>query len=285
MEPRPLSPDGRLWRPGVRLGVRPGSWFHQTECFGPVLGVMAAATLDEAIALQNGVPYGLTGGIHTLDPTEVDRWLDGVEVGNAYVNRSTTGAIVGRQPFGGWKLSSVGPGAKAGGPNYVAQLGTWRLQRPAGDSAERFLADAAASDRQVWATELSVEHELAGLWCEANRFRYRPLPMIAIRVGPGSSPVAVTRVLGAAEVCGVPTLVSQAETESDEAFLGRIDQLGLTRVRALGAVSEALRRGAAARDVHLADDPVTADGWLELRHYLREQSVSRTLHRFGTVID
>src|SRR5688572_5395113 len=110
VEPRCLDADDRLWTPGVKVGVRPGSWFHRTECFGPVLGVMRAADLDEAIAFQNDVPFGLTGGIWTLDPTEVDRWVEQVEVGNAYVNRHTTGAIVRRQPFGGWKRSVVGPG-------------------------------------------------------------------------------------------------------------------------------------------------------------------------------
>ncbi|MFP9072269.1 aldehyde dehydrogenase family protein, partial [Enterococcus faecalis] len=87
-----------------------GSWSHLTEVFGPVLGVMRARTLDEAIALQNAVPFGLTGGLHSLDEDEIDTWLDRVEVGNAYVNRHITGAIVQRQPFGGWKASVVGPG-------------------------------------------------------------------------------------------------------------------------------------------------------------------------------
>ena len=116
----------RLWSPGVRIGVRPGSWFHQTECFGPVLGVMRADDLDHAIELQNAVAYGLTGGLHSLDEREIERWLDRVEVGNAYVNRHTTGAIVRRQPFGGWKRSSVGRGAKTGGPDDVARFVTFR---------------------------------------------------------------------------------------------------------------------------------------------------------------
>ena len=122
VEPRYLG--GQVWSPGVRVGVRPGSWFHVTECFGPVLGVMRAADLDHAIELQNATPYGLTGGIHSLDEAEIERWLDGVEVGNAYINRGITGAIVQRQPFGGWKRSSVGCGPKAGGPDYVAELVT-----------------------------------------------------------------------------------------------------------------------------------------------------------------
>ncbi len=116
LEPRPLDDTGRLWTPGIRTGVRPGSWFHLTECFGPVLGVMRARDLDDAIGIQNATPFGLTGGIHSLDPAEVRHWVDRVEVGNAYVNRHITGAVVQRQPFGGWKRSSVGAGQKAGVP-------------------------------------------------------------------------------------------------------------------------------------------------------------------------
>ncbi|MDH3755104.1 MAG: bifunctional proline dehydrogenase/L-glutamate gamma-semialdehyde dehydrogenase, partial [Acidimicrobiia bacterium] len=125
VEPTQRAVGGRLWTPGVKLGVRAGSWFHDTECFGPVLGVMRADDLDQAIEWQNAVAFGLTGGLWSLDPDQIATWLDRVQVGNAYVNRPITGAIVGRQPFGGWKRSVVGPGAKAGGPNYVAQLGTW----------------------------------------------------------------------------------------------------------------------------------------------------------------
>ena len=145
--PRQLDDEGRLWSPGVKFGVAPGSWFHTTECFGPVLGIMRVETLDEAIDLQNAVAFGLTGGLHSLDEAEIDHWLDRVEVGNAYVNRHITGAIVQRQPFGGWKASTVGPGAKAGGPHYVAQIGDWQdsRRRPAG---RRRLARLGAGRRR-----------------------------------------------------------------------------------------------------------------------------------------
>src|SRR5690606_15539300 len=102
------------------------SRMHLEEFFGPVLGVMHARSLSHAIELQNAVAYGLTAGLHTQDPDELAQWLDRVQAGNLYVNRGMTGAIVQRQPFGGWKRSSVGPGAKAGGPNYLVGLGAWR---------------------------------------------------------------------------------------------------------------------------------------------------------------
>ena len=121
-------------RPATRSSGRPGS----SSAFAAARSstarsasarcsaLMRAEDLDEAIDLANDTPFGLTSGIQSLDDREVDRWVERIEAGNLYVNRPITGAIVGRQPFGGWKASSVGPGAKAGGPNYVLQLARWR---------------------------------------------------------------------------------------------------------------------------------------------------------------
>ncbi len=85
MTPRQLDDSNRLWTPGVRDGVAPGSDFHLTEFFGPVLGLMTASNLTEALALQNAVDYGLTAGIHSLDVREVETWLEAVQAGNLYV--------------------------------------------------------------------------------------------------------------------------------------------------------------------------------------------------------
>ncbi len=132
LKPYPLDHTNRLWSPGLRSGVEPGSEFHQVEYFGPVLGVIRVKTLQEALEVQNGTDYGLTAGLHSLDPNEINYWLDRVEAGNVYVNRGITGAIVQRQPFGGWKLSSVGASTKAGGPNYLFGFGTLRpIDEPA----------------------------------------------------------------------------------------------------------------------------------------------------------
>ncbi len=273
------------WSPGVRIGVVGDSWFHRTECFGPVLGIMAAGDLDEAIALQNATSFGLTGGIHSLDDTEVDHWLDAVEVGNAYVNRGTTGAIVQRQPFGGWKASSVGPGAKAGGPNYVSQLGRWVDAGPNGDDDGRaWLAAATASDQSSWADEFGLEHDPTGLFCEANIFRYRPLDRIAVRVENDVAPAVVRRVEAALERVGVSAVWSMAATESQADFASRLGGLGVERVRLLGRAESELREAAIAYGVYVADEPVVADGRRELLFYLHEQSISRTRHRYGNVV-
>ncbi len=282
---RPQRLGDRLWSPGVRLGVTAGSWFHRTECFGPVLGVMAARDLDDAIRLQNASDFGLTGGIQSLDPEEIQRWTDRVEVGNAYVNRGITGAIVQRQPFGGWKASSVGPGAKAGGPGYVMQFGVWQpTSSPSTTAPGSWLAGAAADDQQWWWEHYGREHDPTALFCERNVFRYRPLPAVAMRVAVGTPTEHTARVRAAAQRCGVPLIESWARHESDADFAARLERLDVTRVRVLGPVPDEVRAVAARRNIHLADDPVTASGRVELRHYLREQAVSETTHRFGNLV-
>jgi RHH-type proline utilization regulon transcriptional repressor/proline dehydrogenase/delta 1-pyrroline-5-carboxylate dehydrogenase len=122
LEPRSIEGNPYLWTPGIKWGVRPGSYTHLTEFFGPLLGVMRAENLEEAIRLVNRTGYGLTSGIESLDVREQERWKEGVRCGNLYVNRGTTGAVTLRQPFGGMRKSALGPAIKAGSPNYVAQL-------------------------------------------------------------------------------------------------------------------------------------------------------------------
>ncbi len=89
----------------------------QQEFFGPLLTLFHAASLDQAIEILNGVDYALTGGLISRSPQNIARIREEAEVGNLYINRSITGSLVGRQPFGGYRLSGVG--AKAGGPDYM----------------------------------------------------------------------------------------------------------------------------------------------------------------------
>lgn len=122
LKPQQNPTNPNLWSPGIKLGVKKGGYTQQTELFGPVLGLMKAQNLNHAIDLANSTPYGLTSGIHTLDEREQLIWQHKIIAGNCYINRTITGAIVQRQPFGGCKKSSFGNGSKAGGPNYLLQL-------------------------------------------------------------------------------------------------------------------------------------------------------------------
>ncbi len=95
----------------------PASRLGQVEIFGPVLAVLRARDFDEAVSLFNGTEYGLTGGLFSRRPERLDQARCEFEVGNLYLNRAITGARVGVQPFGGFKMS--GTNAKAGGPDYL----------------------------------------------------------------------------------------------------------------------------------------------------------------------
>ena len=325
LEPRRLDGEAPLWSPGIKLGVRRGSFFHRTECFGPVLGLMRATDLDDAIILANDQPFGLTSGLQSLDDREVARWLDRIEAGNLYVNRSTTGAIVGRQPFGGWKASSVGPGAKAGGPNYVLQLGHWRpharpaesaplspeveallargLDALADDDSRAMLRASAAAYAAAWRDHFRREHEPIPLLGERNVFRYRACRRIVVRaeIATPAGRLALAQVLVAARTCGVPVEISVAggrldswvgghddptgTIESEAELAARLASATIERLRALTPLMSATRAAAHATGVTVLDEPVLGAGRLELRAYLREQAVSRVVHRYGTVME
>lgn len=240
IEPAPVADAGplsrnedgetKLWRPGVREGVRRGSEYHLTEYFGPILGIMTADTLEEAIEIVNEIDYGLTSGLQSLDADELATWLEGVEAGNLYVNRGITGAIVRRQSFGGWKKSAIGPGTKAGGPNYLHAFGSWsdapvrdtaevaepvaQLLRAAADAdldAEelRWLQDAARSDARAWADEFGIARDASGLGIERNLLRYRPVPVV-VRAGADAILAQTLRVIAGALAAGSPATISLA---------------------------------------------------------------------------
>lgn len=276
IEPAPVTDAGplsrnedgetKLWRPGVREGVRRGSEYHLTEYFGPILGIMTADTLEEAIEIVNEIDYGLTSGLQSLDADELATWLEGVEAGNLYVNRGITGAIVRRQSFGGWKKSAIGPGTKAGGPNYLHAFGSWsdapvrdtaevaepvaQLLRAAADAdldAEelRWLQGAAGSDARAWADEFGIARDASGLGIERNLLRYRPVPVV-VRAGADATLAQTLRVIAGALAAGSPATISLANPlpvgiaeqlrAAKHTVVVEDETLWANRVRALAAV-------------------------------------------------
>ncbi|QDV30588.1 Bifunctional protein PutA [Planctopirus ephydatiae] len=285
LEPVQSPQDPCLWSPGIKLGVKPGSWFHLTECFGPVLGIMCSTTLDEAIKWQNATSFGLTAGLHTLDKEEQVYWKDRVQAGNVYINRSTTGAIVRRQPFGGWKRSSIGPGAKAGGPNY-SHLFTRLTDRNSFVSP----VEIGHSYQKAWNQQFSLSHDPSKLHCERNEFRYCPSRGVILRVGicdEIAASQAIERAQLVARITGVRLIISDSKIESEVDFLTSLAVLAgqAEFLRIVGAVSEAVFKAAADLDLNWIDAPLTAHGPTELRYWLREQSVSQTRHRYGLITD
>ncbi|MEL0290990.1 MAG: bifunctional proline dehydrogenase/L-glutamate gamma-semialdehyde dehydrogenase [Aquiluna sp.] len=318
MKPEQLDETGKLWSPGVIEHVRPGSRSHLVEYFGPVLAIMTAPNLNAAIALQNSVDYGLTAGIHSLNSQEITDWLARVQAGNVYVNRGITGAIVQRQPFGGWKKSAVGPGAKAGGPNYLFGLTDWvteengALEPVETKEMNALLAQAAMSelsDDQVASLIRCAQSDLAalrhyfsgvkdetGLEAEWNYLRYFRSDC-TIRVQAGASDYETWRVLVTATALGnieisaesLPSNLMgmlgrvgiQTKLESEESWLESL-KLQPRRVRVVGELSEiTVDSPLASVDVAIYDGPVTESGIIEGLAFFKEQAVSVTTHRFG----
>ncbi|MGH9188870.1 MAG: proline dehydrogenase family protein [Acidimicrobiales bacterium] len=112
--------DGYFVGPTIVTDVEPTGRLATEEVFGPVLAVMRAASFEEALALANASDYALAAGIVSRSPSHIARATRALRAGNVYVNRPITGAVVGRQPFGGFGLSGVG--SKAGGPDYLLQF-------------------------------------------------------------------------------------------------------------------------------------------------------------------
>jgi RHH-type proline utilization regulon transcriptional repressor/proline dehydrogenase/delta 1-pyrroline-5-carboxylate dehydrogenase len=233
--PQPLEGNPNLWSPGVKYGVQPGSYSHRTEFFGPVLSVMRFNSLREAVALVNQTGYGLTSGLESLDEREWEYWTDHLRAGNLYLNRVTTGAIVLRQPFGGFGKSAFGPGMKAGGPNYVAQFMDF-TDAPASPGSvtpetERFkelvlqlraratesgiardeveqIAVAAASFEQSQKDEFSQRHDHFRLLGQDNVRRYLPLSDVRVRVHENDTAFDLFARVCAAHAAGCRVTVS-----------------------------------------------------------------------------
>ena len=320
LKPEKLDDAGQYWRPGIRDGVAPGSPFHLTEYFGPVLGIMTAKTLDEATALVNAIDYGLTSGLHSLDEDEVAQWLANVQAGNLYVNRGTTGAIVQRQPFGGWKKAAVGAGTKAGGPSYLIGLSHWvdapvtadapadalskAALRAAGDVSDderAWLSGALSTDAAAWKAEFGAVVDATGLETEQNALRYQAVP-VTVRI-EDASPLHAVRVLAAGLRTGASITVSTARelpasvtswlraagltvaVENDTVWTARAARLAQTggRIRLVGGgLADTAARTGGSPAVAVYGNPVLSAGRIEMLTFLREQAVSISAHRFGT---
>jgi RHH-type proline utilization regulon transcriptional repressor/proline dehydrogenase/delta 1-pyrroline-5-carboxylate dehydrogenase len=230
LEPKQDPHNPNLWSPGIKLGVKEGGFIHQNELFGPVLALMCADNLAHAINIANGTPYGLTSGIHSLDEREQNYWIKHIEAGNCYINRTITGAIVQRQPFGGCKESSFGRGAKAGGPNYVMQMMEGEQvflphERDHVSEDVKILnsiiekISLTSEQIQLWKASIenytyywnhcfSKEHDPSLVVGQDNLLCYLPLKNLEIRLHDNSSPLDILRVIAAAIICETPLLLS-----------------------------------------------------------------------------
>ncbi|MBA3238712.1 MAG: bifunctional proline dehydrogenase/L-glutamate gamma-semialdehyde dehydrogenase [Parachlamydiaceae bacterium] len=253
LEPVQDVQNRNLWSPGIKLGVKPQSLTHMTEFFGPILGLMRAPSLSEAIELANGTPYGLTSGLHSLDFREQEFWIGKIEAGNCYINRGITGAIVQRQPFGGCKESSFGPGTKAGGPNYLMSLMHARekgLPKEKGPVQEillmlieelgkgltenqKFLVQSSAENYAFYQEcYFSKDHDPSAILGQHNILRYIPRKQLLLRLNENDVVVDLLRIIVAAKTVKCLLEISgNSKVFNDLLLLDMEQNLGLNLVQ------------------------------------------------------
>ena len=280
-----------ILKPTVKYDVKPDSFTFRTELFAPLLAVTPFDTLEEAVELVNGLDYGLTSGLQSLDEQEQRYWKNHIKAGNLYINRGITGAVVNRQPFGGMKLSAFGPGLKAGGPNYCLQF--MHITDKAGSTTDYKQSYAEWYEKEFKHAR-NIQPKIRG---EQNVFRYLPVDGgMVLRLFGDETLEQVQMVQLAAKTVGTALtisadashqLVSQLQgvkTENIAAFCESIKQFG--RVRTMSAlVPDVVFEAAVNANKHIAQSLPVKDGRIELALYIQEQSIANEYHRYGSQIE
>lgn len=235
LKPTFINDNAHLMTPGIKYGVKKGAFTHMNELFAPLLSVIRAKDLKEAIELVNATGYGLTAGFESLDEREWEYFHTHIEAGNIYINKPTTGAIVLRQPFGGVKKSAIGFGRKVGIYNYITQFmdieakaDTNLLDSPLANALEKL---SKASDESTQATlanatlmaksyayhykhEFSVARDYVNIRGEDNLFSYTRIKNLAFRVCEQDSLQDILGVIIGYHTLGLSPLVSYDSTQS-----------------------------------------------------------------------
>ena len=244
LKPENINNNSYLWTCGIKYGVKQGYYSHITEFFGPVLSVMCADNLDQAIKIINQTGYGLTSGLESLDVREQKIWKNKIKAGNLYINRGTTGAIVLRQPFGGMGKSAIGAGIKAGGFNYVLQfmdfeerkktlpsMGVikeetlflrlakeWQIKLNWGQFKKEIAKDIQKSIYAIESyiynaeKEFFMEKDYFNLMGQDNICRYLSLDTIVVRISEKDSVFETIARIACSQISRAKTIISIPET-------------------------------------------------------------------------
>lgn len=288
--PEFLDDQKYILRPTIVWDVEPTNYIFKTELFAPLLAVGVIDSLEEGIGFVNDLDYGLTSGLQSLDETEIALWRDSLVAGNLYINRGITGAIVGRQPFGGMKLSAFGGGIKAGGVNYVSCF-------------TNIVDDGTITNdnyKEVYAKEFQKPRDVNDIYGEQNIFRYLPLENMVLRVFDQDKMSDIRLIVKAAIVARTPLVISVSEDDpkaNDVAELGCVvvnqslesfmrDIAKYARIRTCSAdIPQQLYDAAAVHNKYIATARPIHNGRFELLHYLKEQSIAYEYHRYGSITE
>lgn len=238
VQPTQVDMRGRLWTPGLRDNVAANSRFRKTENRAPVVGIVRAHTLDEAVDIQNSLRFGLSAGIHSLDQHEIDTWLHSVEAGLLSVNCSPSSAMRGRAPVQGWNRSAVGT-VHMGGFDFALTLGEWHpvamtpgttvtlegisepvarvitAAQPGMDFTDfDWVRTGARSDEEAWHSAYATR-ELTNTGFERIEHTYHPTA-VTVRLSEGAPMVHLVRVLAAAALTQSAVAISTATPLHDD---------------------------------------------------------------------
>lgn len=243
LEPSYAESNPYMLKPSIRYGTKRGDFCHKNELFGPVLSVMCAENLHDAIDIVNATGYGLTAGLESLDEREQALFKENLHAGNLYINRMTTGAIVIRQPFGGMGKSAIGSGKKAGGYNYVSQFMKLSFKNP--EPAHLYIqrmkplleheGEMASTLQKVikitddfayWLdVEFSKEHDYSNIRGESNTIRYLGVKSALLRFEESDTIDEILCSIAAAKMVGAKLHVSIPMVHKNEGLVYLCDNI------------------------------------------------------------
>ena len=237
LEPSYADNNPYMLKPSIRWGTSRGDFCHMNELFGPVLSVICAENLEDAIDIVNATGYGLTSGLESLDDREQKIFKEKLNAGNLYVNRMTTGAIVIRQPFGGMGKSAIGSGKKAGGFNYISQFMKLRFEdgnsknlyaeklKPLLEDENKITSTLEKTillteDFTHWLEEhFTKEHDYSNIRGESNVIRYIGVKSVLFRFEEEDVLYEILASIAAAKMVGAKVYVSIPNNPKSEALL------------------------------------------------------------------
>ena len=287
--PQYIDEAHNILRPCVKIQepARTDSYTFRTPLFAPLLTVVPFDKLEDAVAMVNSLGTSVAAGLQSLDEEEQRYWKKHVHVGNLYINRGITGAVVGRQPFGGMN------GLASGGPNYVLQF-MHITDRPSADT------DYRHSYSEWFGKEFRRARNLQpSIRGEQNVFRYLALKGgMALRLFGDETRQQVEMVVLAAKTVATPLTISMDEqcpllgqvhsakvkVESLESFCQSMGTY--QRIRTISThVAPSVLQAAAQHGIGIVQEPPVSNGRIELTRYLEEQSIANEYHRYGSQIE
>lgn len=316
LKPKFIDDNSHLMSPGIKYGSKKGDFTHKTELFAPILTVMKAKDLKEAIDIVNSTGYGLTAGFESLDEREWEYFHTHIEAGNIYINKPTTGAIVFRQPFGGIKKSAIGFGRKVGIYNYITQflditqdeIDENVLENELSKELKNLnlneLSAMAKSYAYHYKNEFSISKDYVNIRGEDNLFSYTKIKNLGFRVCKEDSLRDILAVILASNVAKIKLILSFDENQnikkakevceklglevefieqSKGNFVNSIEKYERIRYHAKPSVDDEIYQKAASLAKIVIRDKPLLNGRFELLFYHNEKSLSISYHRYGNL--